>query len=171
MRAKHITPDHVAAQGETSVQRFALASALLLGATVCVFAQTVPPGYPADYQAIIAAAEQEGSVVVYSTTDSASADVLLKDFRALYPKVQIRHHDLNSTEVYNRYLSETAANAETRRRAVERLDGPAARAGGCAVARQRHSGSRRPGAGAAAGRAHLAGLASVIRLEAVYARV
>jgi iron(III) transport system substrate-binding protein len=113
MRAKHITSDHVAAQGETSVQRFALASALLLGATACAVAQAVPPGYPADYQAIIAAAEQEGSVVVYSTTDSASADVLLKDFRTLYPKVQIRHHDLNSTEVYNRYLSETAANAET----------------------------------------------------------
>jgi len=54
------------------VQRFALASALLLGATACAFAQAVPPGYPADYQAIIAAAEQEGSVVVYSTTDSAS---------------------------------------------------------------------------------------------------
>jgi iron(III) transport system substrate-binding protein len=113
MRAKHIAPDHVAAQGETSVQRFALASALLLGATACALAQAVPPGYPADYQGIIAAAEQEGSVVVYSTTDSASADVLLKDFRALYPKVQIRHHDLNSTEVYNRYLSEAAANAET----------------------------------------------------------
>src|SRR5262245_44798848 len=107
MRAKHITSDHAPAQGETSVQRFALASALLLAATACAFAQAVPPGYPADYQAIIAAAEQEGSVVVYSTTDSASADVLLKDFRAL------RHHDLNSTEVYNRYLGETAANAQT----------------------------------------------------------
>ena len=39
--------------------------------------------------------------------------LLLKDFRALYPKVQIRYYDLNSTEIYNRYLSETAANAET----------------------------------------------------------
>ena len=73
----------------------------------------MPPGYPADYQAIVAGAEQEGSVVVYSATDSASADALLKDFRALYPKVQLRYHDLNSTEIYNRYLSEAAANAET----------------------------------------------------------
>ena len=85
--------------------------AFVLGATAS--AQSVPPGYPADYQAIVAAAEQEGSVVVYSATDSASADALLKDFRALYPKVQIRYHDLNSTEIYNRYLSETAANAHT----------------------------------------------------------
>jgi iron(III) transport system substrate-binding protein len=96
-----------------SVTRFALASAILLGTITWAVAQAVPPGYPADYQAIISAAEQEGSVVVYSTTDSASADALLKDFRTLYPKVQVRHHDLNSTEVYNRYLSETAANAET----------------------------------------------------------
>jgi iron(III) transport system substrate-binding protein len=81
------------------VTRFALASALLLGTVTCAAAQAVPPGYPADYQTIISAAEQEGSIVVYSTTDSASADALLKDFRTLYPRVQVRHHDLNSTEV------------------------------------------------------------------------
>jgi iron(III) transport system substrate-binding protein len=95
------------------VKSSALASALVLGTLLSAAAQTVPPGYPADYEAVIAAAEQEGSVAVYSTTDSASADALLKDFRALYPKVQIKYYDLNSTEVYNRYLSETAANAET----------------------------------------------------------
>jgi iron(III) transport system substrate-binding protein len=95
------------------VKRSALASALLLGTLAFASAQGVPPGYPADYQAIISAAEQEGSVAVYSATDSASADALLKDFRALYPKVQTRYYDLNSTEIYNRYLSETAANAET----------------------------------------------------------
>ncbi len=95
------------------MKRLALASGFVLGTMVCTCAQTVPPGYPADYQAIISAAEQEGSVAVYSATDSASADALLKDFRALYPKVQIRYHDLNSTEIYNRFLSETAAKSET----------------------------------------------------------
>jgi iron(III) transport system substrate-binding protein len=72
------------------VQRFAFVLALLWG-PVSASAQTVPPDYPADYATIIAAAEQEGSVAVYSTTDSASADALLKDFRALYPKVQIKY--------------------------------------------------------------------------------
>jgi iron(III) transport system substrate-binding protein len=95
------------------VRSSALASALVLGTLVPAAAQTVPSGYPSDYPAIVAAAEKEGSVAVYSTTDSASADALLKDFRALYPKVQVKYYDLNSTEVYNRYLSETAANAET----------------------------------------------------------
>jgi iron(III) transport system substrate-binding protein len=88
-----------------------LAGSLVLGGSAV--AQAVPPGYPAEYAAIIAAAEQEGSVAVYSATDSASGDLLIKDFRALYPKVQVKYYDLNSTEIYNRYLSETAANAET----------------------------------------------------------
>jgi len=91
----------------------AVVAALVPSAVVPAAAQTVPPGYPAEYAATVAAAEQEGAVAVYSTTDSASADALLKDFRALYPKLQIKFYDLNSTEVYNRYLSETAANAET----------------------------------------------------------
>ena len=97
------------------MKRSPLACALVLGTLLplAAMAQTLPPGYPADYPALVAAAEQEGKVVVYSTTDSASADALLKDFRALYPRVQIQYHDLNSTEVYNRFLSETAAKAET----------------------------------------------------------
>ena len=95
------------------MQRFALVLPLFACLAAPASAQTVPPGYPADYATIVSAAEQEGSVAVYSTTDSASADALIKDFRALYPKVQVKFYDLNSTEVYNRYLSETAANAET----------------------------------------------------------
>ena len=91
----------------------ALALAVVPSSISALRAQAIPPGYPSDYAAIVAAAEQEGSVGVYSITDSASADALLKNFRALYPKVQVRYYDLNSTEVYNRYLSETAANAET----------------------------------------------------------
>ncbi len=119
--AKPITPDGGAAQGrigaikgETPVKRSALAWSLAwVVASGTASAQALPPGYPADYQAIVSAAEQEGSVGVYSTTDSASADALLKDFRALYPRLQVKYYDLNSTEIYNRYLSETAANAET----------------------------------------------------------
>jgi iron(III) transport system substrate-binding protein len=84
------------------VKRSALASALLLGTLAFASAQGVPPGYPADYQAIISAAEQEGSVAVYSATDSASADALLKDFRALYPKVQTRYYDLDGHALTHR---------------------------------------------------------------------
>jgi iron(III) transport system substrate-binding protein len=72
------------------------------------FAQ-VPAGYPASYADTIAAAKKEGKVVIYSTTDTASATPLLNDFKALYPGISVEYNDMNSTEVYNRFISERAA--------------------------------------------------------------
>ena len=71
----------------------------------------VPAGYPADYAKIVEAAKKEGKVVVYSTTDAKLVSALIKDFEALYPGVKVEYTDLNSTEVYNRFVSESAANA------------------------------------------------------------
>ncbi|MDQ6629432.1 MAG: ABC transporter substrate-binding protein [Pseudomonadota bacterium] len=71
----------------------------------------VPAGYPASYAETIAAAKKEAKVVVYSTTDTASANPLIKDFQALYPGISVEYNDMNSTEVYNRFISERAANA------------------------------------------------------------
>jgi iron(III) transport system substrate-binding protein len=61
--------------------------------------------------AVIAAAKKEGKVVIYSTTDSVAAQPLLKEFRERYPGVEIEYDDMNSTEVYNRFVSEAAAGA------------------------------------------------------------
>ncbi len=61
--------------------------------------------------AVVAAARKEGKVVVYSTTDSVAAQPLLKEFRARYPGVEVEYDDMNSTEVYNRFVSEVAAGA------------------------------------------------------------
>ena len=58
-------------------------------------------------------AKAEGKVVVYSTTDSASVQPLLADFRAAVPGVKVEYNDLNSTEVYNRFTSEAAAGAQS----------------------------------------------------------
>ena len=71
----------------------------------------VPAGYPAGYVDTIAAAKKEGKVVVYSTTDTAAANVLINDFKTLYPGISVEYNDMNSTEVYNRFISEKAANA------------------------------------------------------------
>ncbi len=71
----------------------------------------VPAGYPADYADTIAAAKKEGKVVIYSTTDTASANPLINDFKALYPGISVEYNDMNSTEIYNRFISERAANA------------------------------------------------------------
>jgi len=69
----------------------------------------VPAGYPANYADTIAAAKKEGKVVVYSTTDTASANPLIKDFQSLYPGISVEYNDMNSTELYNRFISERAA--------------------------------------------------------------
>ena len=69
----------------------------------------VPAGYPAGYADTIAAAKKEGKVVIYSTTDTASAIALINDFKALYPGISVEYNDMNSTEVYNRFISEHAA--------------------------------------------------------------
>ena len=75
-------------------------------------AQT-PQGYPADYASIIEAAKKEGKVVVYATTDAVAANPLIKDFETLYPGIKVEYSDLNSTELYNRFIAEAAANNGT----------------------------------------------------------
>jgi len=82
------------------------AAALTLSAAA--FAQ-VPAGYPASYADTIAAAKKEGKVVVYATTDTKAADPLIKDFESLYPGVKVEYNDMNSSELYNRFISEQAA--------------------------------------------------------------
>ena len=73
----------------------------------------MPQGYPADYAKIIEAAKKEGKVVVYATTDAVAANPLIKDFQALYPGIQVDYSDLNSTELYNRFIAEVAAGSGT----------------------------------------------------------
>ena len=45
------------------------------------------------------AAQKEGKLVIYSSTDSASVEPLLQDFKSLYPFLQVEYNDLNTTEV------------------------------------------------------------------------
>ncbi len=66
----------------------------------------VPPGYPPEYAALIAAAEREGNVVIYSNTDIDVASFLINDFQAVYPKIGVEYHDLNSNDLNNRFLTE-----------------------------------------------------------------
>jgi iron(III) transport system substrate-binding protein len=71
----------------------------------------VPQGYPADYAKIVDAAKKEGKVVVYATTDAAAAQPLLKDFQVAFPGISVEYSDLNSTELYNRFIAEVAAGS------------------------------------------------------------
>jgi iron(III) transport system substrate-binding protein len=73
----------------------------------------VPPGYPAAYGTIIAAAEQEGQLVIHSTTDIAVAAPLIEDFQTLYPRVEVQYRDMNSNDLYNGYLDDLFASPTT----------------------------------------------------------
>lgn len=88
----------------------ALAASTALGALAQAPA---PAGYPADYGKIVDAAKKEGKLVIYGATDSKATAPLIKDFNTLYPGITIEYNDMNSTEVYNRYISEVAAGGAT----------------------------------------------------------
>ena len=85
----------------------AAAAAMLVVGAVC--AQQLPESYPPDYRAVLDAARKEGVVTVYATTDSFAAAPIIKDFEAAFPGITIEYSDLNSTELYNRFISEAAA--------------------------------------------------------------
>lgn len=68
-------------------------------------------GNPGTAKDVLAAAEQEGKLTIYSTTDAALVQPLLKDFSGLYPKLTVEYNDMNSTELYNRVISEVAAGS------------------------------------------------------------
>ena len=88
----------------------ALAGLFLLTASASA---QVPPGYPADYGKIIEAANKEGKLSISSTTDAVASNPLIKDFQALYPGIKVEYSDLNSTELYNRFIAEAAAGSGT----------------------------------------------------------
>lgn len=73
----------------------------------------IPPGYPKDYARIIDAAINEGKLIVYGATDYKTAEPLIKDFNILYPGVKIEYNDMNTTDLFNRFISETASKSTT----------------------------------------------------------
>jgi iron(III) transport system substrate-binding protein len=92
-----------------------LKTGLCVLASACAFlAGTVhaqaPPGYPAAYQSVIDDARKESKLIIYAATDTSLIRSLLKDFEAMYG-IKIEYNDMNSTELYNRYISENAASS------------------------------------------------------------
>ncbi|MGY3070591.1 ABC-type glycerol-3-phosphate transport system substrate-binding protein [Ewingella americana] len=103
-----------------------IATAVLMSSSAI---SALPEGYPADYQKLVDGAKKEGKVVIYSTTDVKAAGPLIQGFEATYPGVKVEYNDMNSTELYNRFISEQAAGRQQRRRGVELLHGHRAEAG------------------------------------------
>jgi iron(III) transport system substrate-binding protein len=66
----------------------------------------VPAGYPADYARIASQARAEGKVVLYAAADLSSVAGLVRDFESLYPGVKVEYRELNSDDLYNRFVGE-----------------------------------------------------------------
>ncbi len=58
---------------------------------------------------VVAAAQKEGAISIYSATDMAQAQPLLDAFSKKYPGIRIDYNDLGTNGVYNRVISEAAA--------------------------------------------------------------
>lgn len=89
-----------------------LVALLLLAPMLSAFAG-VPAGYPRSYANRIADANREGRLSIYSTTDMREVAQLLQDFRALHPQIKVEYADINSTELYSRFIAEVAAKEGT----------------------------------------------------------
>lgn len=86
---------------------------LLLTCLAFACGAQVPTGYPGGYAETISAANREGKLVIYSATDLPAAAPILKEFRALYPRIQVDYQNMSSLEVHNRFLSESAEGTRT----------------------------------------------------------
>jgi iron(III) transport system substrate-binding protein len=89
----------------------------LLGAAMglpAARAQTAPSGYPDNYRQIIADAEREGSLLIYSIMSPENWRPIIEGFNKLYPKIKIETLDLPaSRESFERYLAERSTNSRT----------------------------------------------------------
>lgn len=77
--------------------------AAALGNSSALLAQSTPE--------LITAAQKEGKLVIYGVTDNEQANHLIREFRVQYPSIQIEYNNMNTTELYNRFISESAAGS------------------------------------------------------------
>lgn len=86
-----------------------MVGAWFVGLSATGWAQaTVPAGYPSTYSEIVAGANREGVLSIYSTLDLSEVSDLLDQFKALYPRLKIEYVDENSTVLYDRVVREAA---------------------------------------------------------------
>ncbi|WP_431281114.1 ABC transporter substrate-binding protein [Humitalea sp. 24SJ18S-53] len=77
-------------------------------------AQGAPASYPQGYQDVVAGAEREGSLLIYSIMSAENWRPVLEGFNRRYPRVRVETLDLpNSREVFERYLAERGTNSRT----------------------------------------------------------
>ncbi len=74
-----------------------------LGISPPLLAQSAPD--------LVAAAQKEGKLSIYGVTDNEQANHLIREFRTQYPTIQVEYSNMSTTELYNRFISESAAGS------------------------------------------------------------
>ena len=95
---------------EEETMRLIFAALLaMLGAQA--FAAELPANYPASYKDLVAAAEKEGRVVIYSNTEQFAVAPVLAAFEKAFPKIKVDYAEIKSSELFTRFVSEAQAGA------------------------------------------------------------
>src|SRR5690349_17507187 len=63
--------------------------------------------------ATIARAKKQGSVLLYTNADADQTDPLAKAFEAKYPGMKLRVINMNDSQTFQRYATETATGVRT----------------------------------------------------------
>src|SRR3546814_12657672 len=74
---------------------------------------TLPDYYPADYQEMVEASKNESGLIVYSIMAEYNWRPVVEDFNKLYPWIKVSTLELNSNEVFTRYLDDKSTGART----------------------------------------------------------
>jgi iron(III) transport system substrate-binding protein len=83
-----------------------------LGAAMLAVALgTAPAALAQSSNELIAAAQKEGKLTIYGVTDNEQANHLIREFRSMYPAIQVEYSNMSTTELYNRFISEMAAGS------------------------------------------------------------
>lgn len=68
-----------------------------------------PSYYPADYKSVVDASKKESGLTIYSNMASYNWEPIIKGFQTQYPWIKsIKTNNLGSSEVFERYYSESA---------------------------------------------------------------
>lgn len=83
------------------------------GALPSATAAEWPSYYPDDYSKIVEASKKEDGLLIYSIMAEYNWRPVVEDFNKLYPWIKVSTLDLNSNEVFTRYLAEKSSGAKT----------------------------------------------------------
>ncbi|MGU3575544.1 ABC transporter substrate-binding protein [Brucellaceae bacterium C25G] len=66
-----------------------------------------PEGYPQDYDALIAQAEKEGKLLIYTNLAEDNINPVIKAFNEAYPNIKVQSLEMGPSEAFSRYRAET----------------------------------------------------------------